>query len=207
MRMCLNCFPNPFCHYRHIKFSLDVICVNHPGFMINHSPITSKLNLLGFPQRKSSALFRATSNTRASSIRILSIFTEQSPSVICPKRDVRPWNSLLIWSWSSLLKAVLRRGKRWLAPLKLRRMLTVSFFAFLWKWGAGGVKEHGIMTQEPTRAWIRSGTDGTRVWMPLHKAAVEAKIRSCKTQAEEGKRFEVKAAKTFGKLFPAIYLA
>lgn len=35
------------------------------------------------------------------------------------------------------------------------------------------MKEQGITTQEPTRAWTRSGTEGTgeTAWTPLHKAA------------------------------------
>lgn len=137
-----------------------------------HSPTTSKLSLLGFPQSKSSLFFRAISNTRESSWLILSIFTEQSPSAIRPKRDVRPWKSLLTWSLSSLLKAVLRRGNRWPPPLNLSRTSTLSFLPQR-GWGAGGVKEQGITTQEPTRAWTRSGTEGTgeTAWTPLHKAA------------------------------------
>lgn len=138
-----------------------------------YSPTTSRLKLLGFPQSNSSPLFRAISNIRESSRLILSIFTEQSPSVIRPKRDVRPWKSLLTWSLSSLLKAVLRRGNKWPPPLNLSRTSTLSFLP-LRGWGARGVKEQGITTQEPTRAWTRSGTEGTgeTAWTPLHKAAV-----------------------------------
>lgn len=153
----------------------------------SYSPITSRLNFLGLPQKNSSAFFRAISNTRASPILILSIFNEQSPSVICPKRVVRPWKSLFVWSLSSLLKTVVRRGNNWLPSLQLSRMLTI-FFAFLWNWGAGELKEQGMMTQEPTRAWIRSGTDGTRerVWTPLHKAAVVTKTTKSRTTQEKG---------------------
>lgn len=148
----------------------------------SHSPTTSRLNFLGFPQRKSSAFFSAISNTRASPILILSIFNEQSPSMICPKRVVRPWKSLFVWSLSSLLKTVVRRGNNRLPSLKLSRMLT-NFFSFLWNWGTRGLKEQGMMTQEPTRAWIRSGTDGTgeSVWTPLHKATIVTKIRKSRT--------------------------
>ena len=141
-------------------------------YSLPHSPTTSKLSLLGCPQSKSSPFFRATSNTLESSWLILSIFTEQSPSAIRPKRDVRPWKSLLTWSLSSLLKAVLRRGNRWPPPLNLSRTSTLCFLPLL-GWGAGGVKEQGITTQEPTRAWTRSGTEGTgeTAWTSLHKAA------------------------------------
>lgn len=154
----------------------------------SHSPTTSRLNFLGLPQRMSPALFRAISNTCASSIVILSIFNEQSPSTIRPKSVIRPWKSLLVWPWSSLLKTVTRRGKNRLPSLKLSRMLTIAFFAFLWTWGAGGLKEQGTMTQEPTRAWIRSGTNGAgaRVWTPLHKAAVVTKIRKSITTQGKG---------------------
>ena len=145
----------------------------------SHSPVTSRLNLRGLPQKMSSGLFRAISNTRASSILILSIFNEQSPSGIRPKRVVRPWKSILVWCWSSLLKAVMRRGNNRWKSLKLSRMLNISFFASLWTWGAESLKEQGIITQEPTTAWIRSGTDGTgeRVSTPPHKIAVVTNIR------------------------------
>lgn len=150
-----------------------------------YSPTTSRVKLLGFPQSKSSPLFRAISNTRASSWLILSIFTEQSPSAICPNRDVRPWKSLLAWSLSSLLKAVLRRGKKWLPPLNLSRTSTLSFLP-LRGWGARGVKEQGITTQEPTRAWTRSGTEGTgeTAWTPLHKAAAIIENRKSFTDTQ-----------------------
>lgn len=136
------------------------------------SPTTSRLKLLGLPQSKSSPLFRAISNTCESSWLILSIFTEQSPSAIRPKRDVRPWKSLLTWSLSSLLKAVLWRGKKRPPPLNLSRTSTFSFLPLGGR-GDRGVKEQGITTQEPTSAWTRSGTEGTgeTVWTPLHKAA------------------------------------
>lgn len=136
------------------------------------SPTTSRWKLVGFPHSKSSPFFRAISNIRESSWLILSIFTEQSPSVICPKRDVRPWKSLPTWSLSSLLKAVLRRGKRWPPPLNLIRTSILSFLP-LRGWEFWRVKEQGITTQEPTTAWTRSGTDGTgeTAWTPLHKAA------------------------------------
>lgn len=138
-----------------------------------HLPTTARLKLLGFPQSKSSPLFRAISKTRESSRLILSIFTEQSPSATRPMRDVRPWKSLLTWSLSSLLKAVLRRGKKWPPPLNLSRTFTFSLLP-LRGWGAAGVKEQGITTQEPTRAWTRSGTEGSgdKAWTPLHKAGV-----------------------------------
>lgn len=136
------------------------------------SPTTSRLKLTGCPQSKSSPLFRAISNPRESSWLILSIFTEQSPSGIRPKRDVRPWKSRLTWSLSSLLKAVLRRGKKRPPPLNLRRTSTLSFLPRR-GWGARGVKEQGITTQEPTRAWTWSGTEGTgeTAWTLLHRAA------------------------------------
>lgn len=43
-----------------------------------------------------------------------------------------------------------------------------------------------MTTQEPTRAWMRSGTDGTgaRVCTPIHKAVVEAKIKKNSTGKE-----------------------
>jgi len=45
------------------------------------------------------------------------------------------------------------------------------------------VKEQGITTQEPTRAWTRSGTEGVAeaAWTPLHKTAVEIENNKRKT--------------------------
>lgn len=143
-----------------------------------HSQIRSRLKLLGFPQSESPTVFREISNTWGSSSPILSIFTEQSPSAISPKRDALPWKSLLTWPLSWLLKAVLWRGKKGPPPLNLSRTSTHCFLPLI-GWGAGGVKEQGITTQVPTRAWTRSGTEGTgeTACTPLHNVAVVQKAQ------------------------------
>jgi len=122
------------------------------------SPRTPRRKLLGLPHSKSSPLFRAISYARESSCLTLSIFTEQSPSGVRPKRDVRPRKFKLTWFLSPLLKAVLRREKN--RPPSMNRSRTSSF-SFLPLRGARGVKEQGITTQEPTSAWTWSGTEGT----------------------------------------------
>lgn len=49
------------------------------------------------------------------------------------------------------------------------------------------MKEHGMTTQAPTRAGIRSGTEGTRerVWTPPHKVAAVTNIRKKVEQHKE----------------------